>query len=240
MILVMTQPTDLITNNLKTPIFQSLDGLQAVLWDMDGTLVNSEPLHDAAIYHVGAQDGHVITEDTLNESLGGGHKHCYDLLEKKGLVSQPYTQWMAQIEAHYLTLAPNVSPRGNTVDIVRALHAHGIKQAVFSNSPRAIVQANVTAFLRFFDNPQDIFGAVLSIHDVQKIKPDPQGYLLAAEQLGVPITACAVIEDSPTGVTAGKASGAFTIFWPETSSVVAHLHTQPDLIVHDPHYLHFI
>ncbi len=193
----------------------NLPDFQAVLWDMDGTLVDSEPLHDYSIRWVGDQLGYPVSQDIVDEALGVGHLHCFTIIQSYLNMPIEFPVWMAMVEKTYLESTANILPRANTVEIVKSLHARGIKQAVFSNSPRKIVDANVKGFLRFFDNPDGIFSTVLSIDDVKQRKPFPEGYLLAAKNLNVSPQQCLVIEDSPTGSKAGIAAGMFTIYWPE-------------------------
>ena len=209
----------------------ALPAYKAVLWDMDGTLVDSEPLHEKSIRSVGDILGFPVSEALAKESLGKSHQYCYDNLKLKLNMQIVFTEWMAMVEKAYLDATATVAPRMNTVDVVKSLHKRGIKQAIFSNSPRNIVQANANGFLRFFDNPQEIFGVVLSIDDVKERKPHPEGYLLAAQKLGVKPEECLVIEDSPTGSRAGLAAGMFTIFWPEHAAMP--IDVEPHMNVRD-------
>lgn len=208
-----------------------LPDYKAVLWDMDGTLVDSEPLHDESIRMVGEALGYPVSQEIVDEALGVGHRHCYDIIQKYLNMPVDFDTWMAKVEKTYLDSTSRIIPRTNTVEVVKALHARGIKQAIFSNSPRKIVEANAQGFLRFFDNPDQIFSAVLSIDDVKERKPHPEGYLLAAQKLGVKPEECLVIEDSPTGSRAGLAAGMFTIFWPEHAATP--IDVEPHMNVRD-------
>ncbi len=223
--MLMTRPA------VKTiPTSQRLPSFSAVLWDMDGTLCATEPLHMQAIVHVGERIGCPVPEEVFHEALGVGHAHCHRVLTQRLGMNIPFAEWLQMTIDAYIEMAAQIKPRENSMQIVEALHARGIPQAVISNSPRAIVEANVKGFLRFFAHPEKIFSTIISVDDLTKGKPDPQGYLLAAQRLNTPIEQCLVVEDSPTGVDAGVAAGAFTLFWPEYATV-DDLRSQPHLVI---------
>jgi HAD superfamily hydrolase (TIGR01509 family) len=99
------------------------------------------------------------------------------------------------------------------IELVRELQLHGVKTALVSASPRNIVDA-------VLDNlGHDLFPFSISSDDVAVTKPDPECYLKAASKSGSDISNCLVFEDSITGITAAKASGAFLIAVPHLVSV---------------------
>jgi HAD superfamily hydrolase (TIGR01509 family) len=199
----------------KTIPTEPLPDFKAVLWDVDGTLVDSEPLHFASVQVVGVEIDCPVPNELLMRSVGVSHLHCFKSLQSHLNMPISFDTWKMRVENAYLDLAAKILPRENVVDIVRTLHARGIPQGVFSNSPGKIVRANITGFLRFFDNPCSIFSHVVSIDDVSNGKPDPEGYFVLAQKMGLGTDQCLVIEDSPTGLRAGIAAGCSTIFWPQ-------------------------
>jgi HAD superfamily hydrolase (TIGR01509 family) len=199
---------------------------------MDGTLVDSEPLHADSVRVTGDELGFPVSEELLEKSLGVGYAHCFQMLQDHLNMSIGFKEWSVCVENAYLKLAETIKPRQNIIEIVRALHARGIKQAVFSNSPRKIVRANTDGFLRFFHNPSEIFTHLISADDVSNTKPDPEGYFLAAQKFGLGTDECLVIEDSPTGVRAGVAAGCFTILW-KHPTLSPEFPIAPDMIVDD-------
>jgi HAD superfamily hydrolase (TIGR01509 family) len=84
--------------------------------------------------------------------------------------------------------------------------------AIASSSHRRVIEAAVDAL-----GLHDVFGAIVSSDEVERGKPAPDVYLLAATRLGVPADRCLVVEDSLNGVTAGKAAGAFVVLVPNPS-----------------------
>ena len=94
------------------------------------------------------------------------------------------------------------------LDLINDLRSHDVELTLVSASPRSLVDA---ALSNFFESP---FARSISSNDVKVTKPDPEGYLLAATSGGHEITNCLVLEDSLTGVTAAKASGAWVLAVP--------------------------
>lgn len=224
------QPQNTIQATAKTIVSPSdLPDYKAVLWDMDGTLVHSDPVHAICVSQIGDEMGLPTSNELAWSVLGVSHQYAYDQLTKHfGALPLTFEQWVARESELYIEKVAQIDPRENVVDVIRAINKRGIKQAIFSNNPRQFIDATTKGFLRFFDNPDDIFLTVISLDDVPA-KPDPTGYLLAAERLGVKPEECLVMEDSPTGSAAGVAAGCFTIYWPGPHDKP--LKVQPSLIV---------
>lgn len=224
-----TQPTAPTTNHDLPPF-------KAVLWDMDGTLVNSDILHKECIQSIGRDLGKPVSDELSARALGVSHRYCYDLLTAElGDLGIEFDAWCQKEFDLYLAFSHTIQPRENVLEIVQALHDRGIKQAIFSNNPRVMIDNTISGFSRFFDNAKDIFSVIVSLDDVPA-KPAPDGYLLAAKQLGVLPHECLVIEDSPTGVKAGMAAECFTIYWPDSSTTKT-LAVQPNMIVKNLNFL---
>lgn len=225
------QPQNTILHAKNKP----LPEFKAVLWDMDGTLVHSDPVHSKCVQIIGDEMGMPTSQELAWSALGVSHRFAYDTLTTAlGQMPLSFEQWVDRESELYIKHVAEIQPRENVVDIIRALNKRGIKQAIFSNNPRLFIDATTKGFLRFFDNPDDIFLTVISLDDVPA-KPDPTGYLLAAEQLGVKPEECLVMEDSPTGSAAGVAAGCFTIYWPGPHDKL--LKVQPDMIVDNLDFL---
>lgn len=196
---------------------KSLPAFKAVLWDMDGTLVDTEPLHKKSVQMVGDAIGLPVSDELCLKCLGVGYRFCYDTLTGElGEMPVSFDVWQEKVIQAYLQLTAEIETRPQALEAVRHFHALGIPQAIVSNSPRFVVEANAKGFLRFFDNPDGIFRFIVSIDEMKRPKPEPDGYLQAAAEFGVAPSECLVIEDSPTGVRSGMASGCFTIYWPST------------------------
>lgn len=185
--------------------------MTAILWDMDGTLVDSEPMHEAALEDALASLG-LTPPDGFHDALIGRdaaavHAYCVETLG----ATLPLADWLAlKYRSYFARIADGVPGRDRAPALFLALRAAGVKQAVVSNSDRLVVSANLAAA------GLDGAGAVtVARNDVRAGKPDPEGYLRAAWLLRAEPADCVVLEDSPTGAQAGVAAGMTTLYWPQ-------------------------
>ncbi|HYG89842.1 MAG TPA: HAD family phosphatase [Azospirillum sp.] len=188
--------------------------LQAILWDIDGTLLDSEPWHQRATIAVCRTHGYELTDEQYAATLGIAFPEFYARLDAARPMPVSFASWVDAITDLYIERIGEVAPREGAFALVEAFAARGLRQACVSNSGRRVVEAN----LRFMGLPHLAFG--VSRDDVKNGKPDPEPYLLAAKRLGVPPEACAAIEDSPTGARAAKAAGMLTVAWPQHTHLV--------------------
>ncbi len=177
----------------------------AVLWDMDGTLVDTEPYWlDAESDLVHAAGGVWTPEDGL-QLVGSGLERSALILQSRGVE--------LTVEEIITTLTDRVRDRiGETVpwrpgarELLLELREAGIPTALVTMSRRRMA-LDVAGALGFAG-----FDVVVAGDDVEHAKPHPEPYLRAAEQLGVDITACVALEDSEPGVASAVAAGA-TVF----------------------------
>ena len=183
--------------------------LRAVLFDMDGLLVDSEPLWFEVERTVMARLGGQWTEADQQALIGGSLDRTVSWLLAKAAVPasrDDVARWlvaeMAQlILSRGLPLQPGAGP------LLAALDAAGVPRALVTASSRAIMEAvlKVTALS---------FSVAVCGEDVRRGKPDPAPYVLAADRLGVPAAGCVVLEDSPTGIAAARAAGCPVIAVP--------------------------
>lgn len=183
---------------------------KAVYWDMDGTLIDSEPLHDEALVTAMKSVGIVPPPDLHERVLGIAAWPVYEMMRDEFGLRLPFDDWIRRKYSHYLEHAPRLLPRPGALEIFRDLQRMGVVQAVVSNSDRLIVDANMRAI-------GIIEPGITSVtrNDVSEGKPHPEPYLRAAWLTGVDPADTVVMEDSATGSHAGLAAGMRTIFWPE-------------------------
>ena len=192
----------------------------AVLFDMDGLLVDSEPVwyaaevdycraHDAAWSHA---DQHRIMGTSLENVARTVREFCGLDAEQWPETAQALVQDMCQ---RYRHSAPAWMPGAQ--ELVRGLREAGVPTALVSTSKRELMDAALAGLLDTW-NPdgtpaqvKDLFDVTVSGDEVQRSKPDPQPYLHACEQLGVDPARCVVLEDSLTGARAGLAAGCTVI-----------------------------
>ena len=197
--------------------------ISAILWDIDGTLADSEPLHEENVIAVAAAHGVTVTPTDLHRFLGRTNGAVWDYLHAERGLTLPKQDWLAALHAHYARIAPqSLKPRGSVLNYVFLFASMGLRQAAVSNSTRENVDTTLEAL-----NISGLFEFSISASDVGKPKPDPEPYLRAALRLMTPPAQCLVIEDSPTGARAGKAAGMQVMAWPQ----------QPDLIFDQIDYI---
>jgi HAD superfamily hydrolase (TIGR01509 family) len=184
---------------------------KAVFWDMDGTLIDSEPLHEQALIIALQSVGIAPPADLHERVLGQAAYPVYLMLREEFGLDLPFSEWIVRKYSHYLKNAPALVARPRAVEIFHELKALGVEQGVVSNSDRLIVDANLRALGIEAPGMRTV-----ARNDVRNGKPDPEPYLRAAWLSGLDPSDCAVMEDSATGATAGVAAGMLTIFWPES------------------------
>jgi len=183
---------------------------RAVLWDMDGTLVDSEPLHDEALVGVLADLGITAPDEFHSLVIGRAaeeiHAYC---VERLG-VTLGLEEWLTRKYRRYFGSLDRLKPRDGAVDLYKELRAAGVAEAVASNSDRIVVFRNLEAAGLAYPRAISV-----SRNDVRHGKPKPEIYLRAAVLLGREPADCIVVEDSTTGAGAGIAAGMTTLFWPQ-------------------------
>lgn len=183
---------------------------KAIYWDMDGTLIDSEPLHEQAMAAVLRSLGITPPMDLHESIIGVAAMPIYEKMRDRFGLKLPFDDWIARKYTHYMEHVSTLLPRAGAVEIFRDLHASGMPQAVVSNSDRLIVEANMRVI--GIDRPGM---KSVSRNDVRLGKPDPEAYLRAAWLTGVEPADSVVVEDTVTGSLAGLAAGMRTLFWPQ-------------------------
>ncbi|TPN84307.1 HAD family phosphatase [Mesorhizobium sp. CU2] len=183
---------------------------KAVFWDMDGTLVDSEPLHEAALAAALRSVGIAPPTDLHERVLGVAAWPVYEMLRDEFGLVMPFDDWIVRKYDHYLPMADTLKPRPGAIEVFNELRALGVEQAVVSNSDRLIVDANLSAVGLIYPGMRTV-----SRNDVIEGKPYPEPFLRAAYLAGVDPKDAFAVDDSVTGAMAGLAAGMKTIFWPE-------------------------
>ena len=185
--------------------------LQAVLWDMDGTLVDSEPVWARVQLDLLTSLGAIWTlEDCVNlvgSDLGDAVKAWMARIPEGAIEPEELAERMYGEVVR--SLKEEVVFRPGAVELLQALNAEGIPCALVSASHRVMIDA-VLAHL-----PPDLYDVIVAGDEVTHGKPHPEPYLTAARELGVDPADCIVIEDSPGGTASGTAAGAFVIAVPQ-------------------------
>jgi beta-phosphoglucomutase-like phosphatase (HAD superfamily) len=188
--------------------------IQAVLWDIDGTLLDSEPHHFRSIVAVCARHGHAVGQGDFERLLGNSMPAVHAMLDAVQPMPIDLAAFAEGCTRHYVENVGSVEARPGALERVDWLAARGVAQACVSNSGRPVVEANMGRMAR----PCLSFG--ISRDDVEHGKPHPEPYLKAAERLGLEPARCLVVEDSPVGARAAKAAGMVTVAWPQRADLV--------------------
>ena len=182
---------------------------QGILFDMDGVLVDSEPLFLRAINRIVAETGNNPVSEDENEEflLGTTVEGTWEELKKIRRLPDSIESYIERYDAVVReVLFHDLVPQPGVKRLVEECERRGLPKAVASSSRRDWVELKLEAI-----GLQGRFNAVLGGNDVVNGKPDPEIYLKAAESLGLAAESCIAIEDSPIGIEAAASSGAFTI-----------------------------
>ncbi|MHB9024362.1 MAG: HAD family hydrolase [Armatimonadota bacterium] len=180
-----------------------MQSIRGVIFDMDGVLCDSEPLHMRAWQQVLGPYGISVTTTWLAQWVGVADSvfagYCvreYGVeLSPEALLARKRDAYR-EITERELTLFPGVK------DGIEWLHAHGILLAVATSSIRVEAERNLTRL-----GVLDYLTALVTANDVERLKPAPDAFLLAAERLGLAPDECAAFEDSAAGVAAAREAG---------------------------------
>jgi beta-phosphoglucomutase len=183
-------------SNVKNP--------PAVIWDMDGVLIDSGDLHyytwrDA----LGEELGLPLTRSKFDATFGTDNFNTLAQFIGREPSPQELARLAGRKEAAYRKgMRQHVYPIQASIQMVERLHERGWKQIVATSAPRENVLAMMDVF--GFDR---WFGSYVCVDDVARGKPAPDIFLKAAERLGADPSACVVIEDSTAGVHAARSAG---------------------------------
>ena len=181
--------------------------LKAAFWDLDGTLIDSEPLWHDGEFEIAAKHGGEWSEELGWECSGTPVPDVARRMIEHGCtlsveeIDRQLKQYVFDQEKIHMPWIDGV------LDSLRSLKEAGIPSMLVSTSPRPIVENVLNA-------APGLFAGYVCGDDDAKHKPDPAPYLLAASKLGIAredMAKCVVLEDTLVGLTAGAASGATTI-----------------------------
>ena len=177
--------------------------VQAIVFDLDGLMVDSEPIAKQAWRTLLARYGHVLDKDTVNDLFGLRLADSSRLVKERFELPLTIEQLAAEKSEIFLaSLDGNLRPMPGLFGLLRAVDSRGLLRAVATSSRGDCA----LAALRII-GVDDGFAALITADLVQNGKPAPDSYLAAADALSLPPSACLALEDSPYGVQAAKAAG---------------------------------
>jgi HAD superfamily hydrolase (TIGR01509 family) len=181
--------------------------IAGVIFDMDGVLVDSEPLHHEAVNQILADEGASIDEEFYKQYIGTTLEFTWTDLKRQCSLRRPYSYYARRydeviLEIYRLRSMPTPGAR----ELLDALVDRPVKLALASSSHRSWVDTCLEA-LSF----TPYFQVSVTGDEVTKGKPDPEIYLATVDKLGLAPGQCLVIEDAPHGVLAAKSAGVLAV-----------------------------
>lgn len=211
-----------------TSLTETLANARGILFDMDGVLIDSEPVHEKAIVALSAELGEPIRDADLLHSFKGSPELA---MASRMLQLYPQTTLTAdgivlRKVALYTDLFKLVQPIPGASEFLKRSHASGRKHGLTTSAARANQELTFETFgfAEFFDT-------IVTGEDITRGKPHPEPYLLTAKRLGLDPSECVVIEDSINGVLSGKAAGCYVIAMTTTFSREALLEAGADVLI---------
>jgi HAD superfamily hydrolase (TIGR01509 family) len=192
---------------------------RAVLWDMDGTLLDSEKLWDVAMADLAAELGTTMTQELRQSTLGNSMTNALDrLFDAAGIAEADRdhdreAQWLRDRVTELF--AGGIPWRDGARDALELIAGLAIPMVVVTNTDRVLTEKALPTI-----GPER-FVATFCGDEVPHGKPAPDLYLAAAAHLGLAPSQCLVIEDSPTGSAAAAAAGCPTLVVPSDAPVPA-------------------
>jgi HAD superfamily hydrolase (TIGR01509 family) len=202
--------------------------LTAILFDLDGTLVNTDPIHFLAWQKMLSRYGMDIDEVFYKSRISGGlnPEILADILPQ--LSPQEAEDFADEKEAMFREMALKLEPIKGFPQVIAWSHNHNLKLALVTNAPRAN-----TFFMLEVLGLEDTFDLIVLAEDEAAAKPDPTPYRVAVQRLGVKIENAVVLEDSPAGIRSATGAGLRTIAVASTQDPQILLELGSFMAIHD-------
>jgi len=182
------------------------EAFEAVLFDMDGVLCDSEPfICEAACRMFAENHGRTVSPKDFLPFVGAGeNRYLGGVAEKHGVTLDLERDKARTYEIYLEIIRGRLQPLPGAGEFIDQCRRRGLKLAVATSADEVKLRGN----LRQIGLPEEAFDATVNGLQVERKKPHPDIFLIAAGKLGVPARRCLVVEDAPNGVAAAKAAGA--------------------------------
>ena len=194
---------------------------EAVIFDMDGVLIDSEPIHVGIEKQLFDKLGIDVSETVHRSYMGASNEFMYSDLRSRFKLTESVTELMECDElfrSDYLHRLDTIPANDGLISLLSQIKSAGLKLAVATSSSPEIANLllNKCGIASFFD-------AIVTTTEAGKSKPSPDVYLLAAQKIGVSPEYCIVFEDSPNGLSAAKSAGMFCVVIQSDSELIQKL-----------------
>ncbi|MCR6109207.1 HAD family phosphatase [Bacillus sp. A301a_S52] len=188
---------------------------EAVIFDIDGVLVDSEHYHHQAVNDICSEISHVISIDKSKELIGLSLEETFDQLQLRRVTTNK-SEWMQKVEERYLQIIDREMERPYASELIKALKISGVKIACVTTANRKVAEANLKII-----GVLESISCLITRESVANTKPDPEPYMKALHKLTVSPEHALVVEDSAIGVQAALAAHVGTVlFYPHHMSNV--------------------
>ncbi len=180
--------------------------LAAILFDLDGTLVNTDPIHYLAWQEILRDFGLEIDDEFYKKRISGRLNPLIiqDILPS--LSWEAGQQLAEDKEARFREMAPQLKPLAGLSEVLTWTEECGLKRAIVTNAPRKNAHFMISAL-----GLKDAFTTIILAEETTAGKPDPAPYQLALERLGITPELAVTFEDSPSGIRSSVGAGVCTI-----------------------------
>lgn len=190
--------------------------LAGVLFDMDGTLFDSEKLWDVSLDELAATLGGTLSAATRKSLVGSNLYESIDMVHQDlGVDADPERSGLWLLQRTKELFAQGLPWKPGAQDLLAAVRAAGVPRALVTSTHRELTDVALRNF------PDGTFDVVICGDEVTHTKPHPESYLSAASRLGVDAMDCVAIEDSPRGIASAEAAGCAVVAVPSEVPIEA-------------------
>ncbi|MBZ9691718.1 HAD family hydrolase [Clostridium sp. M14] len=178
--------------------------MRAFIFDMDGVIIDSEPIHRQVHGEIMNTLGINISKGELALYAGATNEYIFTKLKERYGIKKSVSELMDCKSKLIINKVKEESlePINGIRELLNALRKNNIKTAIGSSSPRSLIEAVIDKF-----NLHDAFDCIVSGEEVERSKPYPDVYIEVSKKLGINPEKCIVVEDSHNGVQAAKSAG---------------------------------
>ena len=178
--------------------------LKAVIFDIDGTLIDNNDVHLKAWKKYLKDEGREISDEDYKKNISGrtNHDAVEHIYEKKMSKVEAEKYYLRKEEIYREMFEPDIKPIQGLEHLLKEIQDHGVDMAIATSG----IQVNIDFMFRHIPI-QQFFKRVINSDNITKGKPDPEIFTTTAKALNIPPQNCIVFEDSTAGVEAGKAAG---------------------------------